>query len=85
MSVDCFGNMIMLMPMVALGMWTFPAWFQKKGYVKGSFLVAGGTSLMIETLQLLLRVGTFQFSDLVYNTAGGVLVGVVGRSFHNHG
>ena len=38
--------------------------------------VAFGFSLMIEMLQLLLRLGTFQLSDIFYNTVGGVLGGV---------
>lgn len=76
LSSDCFGNLIMLMPMVALSVWTFPEWFRKRGYIKGSFLLAGETSLAIETLQLVFRLGTFQISDLVYNTAGGVIVGL---------
>ena len=31
-------------------------------------------SVSIEMLQLLLRLGTFQLSDIFYNTVGGVLV-----------
>ena len=31
---------------------------------------------IIEMLQLLLRLGTFQLSDIFYNTVGGVLGGV---------
>ena len=31
----------------------------------------------IEMLQLLLRLGTFQLSDLFYNTVGGVLGGLM--------
>ena len=34
-------------------------------------------SVSIEMLQLLLRLGTFQISDIVYNTLGGMLGGVV--------
>lgn len=34
-------------------------------------------SLMIEILQLLLRLGTFQISDIFYNTVGGVLGGLM--------
>ena len=30
----------------------------------------------IEMLQLLLRLGTFQLSDIFYNTVGGVIGGV---------
>jgi len=38
--------------------------------------IAFGFSLMIEMLQLLLRLGTFQLSDIFYNTVGGVLGGM---------
>ena len=34
-------------------------------------------SLAIEFLQLFLRLGTFQLSDLFYNTLGGVLGGMI--------
>lgn len=34
-------------------------------------------SVSIEMLQLLLRLGTFQVSDIVYNTVGGLQGGVV--------
>ena len=34
-------------------------------------------SISIEMLQLLLRLGTFQLSDIFYNTVGGVLGGLV--------
>ena len=34
-------------------------------------------SLAIEFLQLFLRLGTFQLSDLFYNTLGGALGGMI--------
>ena len=34
-------------------------------------------SVSIEMLQLLLRLGTFQLSDIFYNTVGGVIGGLV--------
>ena len=34
-------------------------------------------SVSIEMLQLLLRLGTFQVSDIVYNTLGGGMLGGV--------
>ena len=34
-------------------------------------------SLTIETLQLMLRLGTFQLSDICYNTLGGMIGGVM--------
>jgi glycopeptide antibiotics resistance protein len=33
-------------------------------------------SVSIEMLQLLLRLGTFQLSDIFYNTVGGVVGGL---------
>ena len=34
-------------------------------------------SVSIEMLQLLLRLGTFQLSDIFYNTVGGVVGGLM--------
>ena len=34
------------------------------------------TSITIEFLQLLLRLGTLQLSDIFYNTVGGILGGL---------
>ena len=36
-----------------------------------------GFSLLLSFLQLLLRLGTFQLSDIFYNTVGGVLGGLM--------
>ena len=41
--------------------------------IKFSFLF----SISIEFLQLFLRLGTFQLSDIVYNTLGGLLGGLI--------
>ena len=43
------------------------------GYRKDSIYLL----LSIETLQLLLRLGTFQLSDIFYNTVGGVIGGLM--------
>ena len=40
-------------------------------------MIAFSFSVSIEMLQLLLRLGTFQLSDIFYNTVGGVLGGLV--------
>ena len=37
----------------------------------------GTNSISIEMLQLLMRLGTFQLSDIFYNTVGGVLGGLM--------
>jgi glycopeptide antibiotics resistance protein len=39
--------------------------------------VSAAFSLFIECMQVVLRLGTFQIADLVYNTAGGVLGAVL--------
>lgn len=77
LSSECFENMALLMPVVGIAIWTFPDWFKKTGYIKGSFVIAGSMSLFIESCQLFFRLGTFQFSDLTYNTLGGVLIGII--------
>ena len=47
------------------------------GIVKSSFKTAFLFSLSVELLQLFLRVGTFQLSDICYNTLGGIIGGVI--------
>ena len=42
-----------------------------------TILVAFIFSISIEMLQLLMRLGTFQLSDIFYNTVGGVLGGLM--------
>ena len=42
-----------------------------------SFVISFLSSLTIETLQLLLHLGTWQLSDLCYNTVGGVAGGII--------
>lgn len=41
------------------------------------FLIAAPLTCYFEMLQLLLRLGTFQLSDIFYNTVGGVLGGLL--------
>ena len=59
-------------------MWTFE---EKIGSGWKKTLWQGGKiafifSISIEMLQLLLHLGTFQVSDIVYNTLGGMLGGL---------
>ena len=42
-----------------------------------SFVISFLSSLTIETLQLLLHLGTWQLSDLFYNTVGGAAGGMI--------
>ena len=68
-----------MVPFSSVVMWTFgkklaDSW---KSIVWKSGKIAFLFSVSIEVLQLLLRLGTFQLSDIFYNTVGGVIGGAV--------
>lgn len=74
LTTECIENVILMMPFTGMVMWTFDV---KKNVVWKSTKIGLIFSVSIEMLQLLLRLGTFQVSDIVYNTLGGMLGGVV--------
>ena len=79
LTTECIENMIMMVPFSAVVMWTFE---EKLGNGWKKILWYGGKitfgfSLMIEMLQLLLRLGTIQLSDIFYNTVGGMIGGLM--------
>lgn len=45
----------------------------KKGYILKTTLISLCASCIIETCQIIFKLGTFQISDLVYNTLSGLL------------
>ena len=61
--------------------WKKVLWYRKKKYKKKILWYSGNIafifSVSIEMLQLLFRLGTFQLSDIFYNTVGGVLGGLL--------
>lgn len=78
LTTECIENVIMMVPFSAVVMWTFQ---KKAGNVWKNMVWQSGRvafifSIVIEVLQLLLRLGTFQLSDIFYNTVGGVVGGV---------
>ena len=78
LTTECIENVIMMVPFSAVVMWTFQkragnGW---KNIVWQSGRIAFIFSIVIEVLQLFLRLGTFQLSDIFYNTVGGVVGGV---------
>ena len=81
LTTECFENIVLMFPFTLLLMWTMKEKMVKKicfwNIVKKSTQVAFIFSLTIEFLQLFLRLGTFQFSDIFYNTLGGCLGGIV--------
>ena len=75
LTTECIENVIMMVPFSAVVMWTFG---EKIGNGWKKILWQSGKiafifSISIEMLQLLLRLGTFQLSDIFYNTVGGVI------------
>ena len=74
LTTECIENVIMMVPFAGMWMWTFQV---NKQIIRKSGKIAFCFSVMIELLQIVLRVGTFQLSDIFYNTVGGVIGGVV--------
>ena len=79
LTTECIENVIMMVPFSAVVMWTFEeklgnGW---KKILRQSGKIAFIFSVSIEMLQLLLRLGTLQLSDIFYNTVGGVLGGLM--------
>ena len=79
LTTECIENVIMMVPFSSVVMWTFKektgnGWKKILWY---SGKIASIFSVSIEMLQLLLRLGTFQLSDIFYNTVGGMLGGLV--------
>ena len=67
LTTECIENVIMMVPFSAVAMWTFEIYIAS----------LRNHAFYIEMLQLLLRLGTFQLSDIFYNTVGGVLGGLM--------
>lgn len=79
LTTECIENVIMMIPFTSIVMWTFGenignSW---KKILWQSWKIAFIFSVSIEMLQLLLRLGTFQLSDIFYNTVGGVVGGLM--------
>ena len=74
LTTECIEDVILMMPFTGMVMWTFDV---EKIVVRKSTKLGLIFYVSIEMLQLLLRLGTFQLSEIVYNTLGGMLGGVV--------
>ena len=85
LTTECFENSILLLPFVFLLLWTFEEKIQNIKFVR-IFLVglkiAFVFSFTIEMIQLILRLGTWQLSDIFYNTFGGGLGGALYYGFY---
>lgn len=79
LTTERIENVIMMVPFSAAVLWTFG---KKIGNGWKKILWQSGKisfifSISIEILQLLLRLGTFQLSDIFYNTVGGMIGGLI--------
>lgn len=71
-------NIALFIPFIILVFWNYEnKWFDKCHklwpILKKGALIVFCSSFIIELLQLLLRVGTWQLSDLICNTGGGII------------
>jgi glycopeptide antibiotics resistance protein len=62
---DILFNMVMFVPVGYLARMMFPE--------KSSIAIAFALSLLVEVMQLVTQSGLFELSDLIFNTAGGVI------------
>lgn len=81
LTTECFENLALFIPFSALLLWVFRERLLAKVTLltvlwkttKITFLF----SFTIEMIQLFLRLGTWQLSDLFYNTLGGAVGGLI--------
>ena len=66
---NVFGNFILFYPMGIF----LPCLFKKVRTVKKTLLIAFGTILSVEIVQLVFRLGIFDVDDLILNIAGWIL------------
>lgn len=80
-TTEAVENFILFVPFIFGLLWTFKDKLIGKGrFVKVMYVslkYAFMFSLSIEMLQLFLRLGTFQLSDLFFNTMGGLIGGII--------
>lgn len=82
LTTEAIENFMLFVPFTILLLWTFRKQLlgkivSLKNVIWISIKVVGIFSLVIEFLQVLIHVETFQLSDLFYNTLGGVCGGVI--------
>lgn len=78
LTTECFENLILMIPFTFLLFWTFEEKIKQLSLwriIWKGLKIAFIFSFTIEMLQLFLRLGTWQLSDLFYNTVGGGIGG----------
>lgn len=82
LTTEVIENLILFIPFTVLLLWSFREKIISQSVklfvtLWKSIEVVFAFSLSIEFLQLFLRLGTFQLSDLFYNTLGGLIGGLI--------
>lgn len=75
LTTECLENLILFIPFTYLFCCLYIG--KKRNWFTRSIKIIFLCSLAIELLQLFLRLGTFQISDLFYNTFGGLIGSVL--------
>lgn len=78
-DINPVENLVMLIPFTFLLIRGF-GWnrrFSKRFVLPVSAGISFAFSLFIETMQIVTRLGAFQFSDLFYNTVSGIAGAVI--------
>lgn len=86
-STECVENVILFIPYTLAMFYCFEKEFFGKIHtfkqvMQKSLKVSFLSSLFIESMQTLFFLGTFQFSDLTYNTLGGLIGGILFYIIH---
>ncbi len=82
MTTEVLENLALFIPFAILLLWSFRDKIVGKTVTLANVLWQSSKntflfSLIIEFLQLIFRLGTFQLSDLFYNTLGGLFGGLI--------
>ena len=82
MTTEAIENLVLFIPFTVLLLWSFREKLFGESVkilrvIWQSMKIVFLFSLTIEFLQLILRVGAFQLSDLFYNTLGGLIGGLI--------
>lgn len=82
LTTEVIENLVLFIPFTVLLLWSFQERIIGQSVklfitIWKSIEVVFLFSMMIEFLQLFLRIGTFQLSDLFYNTLGGLVGGLI--------
>jgi len=82
LTTETIENFILFMPFIFLLFWCFRKEIIGQSVkfiavIKQSLVITFLFSLTTELLQLVFRIGTFQLSDLFYNTLGGFIGGLI--------